>query len=88
MIGGFFRTFNALGARLQVLFKRSKFGFVFHHAKVVAFKIVVRNVFHIRVVPPPEKWATSRCFLRETGDIHDKDLSRENRTLPALGRAS
>jgi hypothetical protein len=25
---------------------------------------------------------------KKTGDIHDKDLSRENRNLPALGRVS
>jgi len=33
VIGGFFRTFNALGARQQVLVERRKFGFVHNHAK-------------------------------------------------------
>ena len=33
-----------------MLFERRKFGFVFHHAKVVALKIVIADVFHIAVV--------------------------------------
>ena len=50
VIGGFLRTFNALGARQQVLFEWCKFGFVHNRAKVVAFKIVVGNVFHANLV--------------------------------------
>jgi hypothetical protein len=50
IVSGFLCTFDALGATQQVLFKRFKFGFVFHHAKVVALKIVIGNVVHIPLV--------------------------------------
>jgi hypothetical protein len=33
-----------------MLFKRRKFGFVFHHAKVVALKIVIGDVLHANLV--------------------------------------
>src|ERR1035437_116367 len=50
VIGEFLCTFNALGARQQVLFKWRKVGFVFQHPKVVALKIVIGNVFHANLV--------------------------------------
>ena len=50
VIGGFLCTFNALGARQQVLFNGGKFGFVHYHSKVVALKIVIGNVVHASLV--------------------------------------
>jgi ABC-type ATPase involved in cell division len=50
VVSRFLRTFNALGAPQQVLFKRRKVGFVFHHAKVVSLQIVISNVVHTNLV--------------------------------------
>src|ERR1019366_10046581 len=51
-----------------MLFNGGKFGFVFHHAKVVALKIVVGNVVHTNlVVGVAEK--SHKCFRVGVGEL-------------------
>jgi hypothetical protein len=57
----FFGCVDAPGARQQVFFDQCEFGFVLHHPKVEAFKIVVRNVFHACLLGDAAK--SSQNFL-------------------------
>ena len=60
-----------------MLFERGKFGFIFHHAKVVALKIVVGNVVHTNLVVGTAK-KSHKCFSRAAVD----GTGERNRGVP------
>ena len=51
-----------------MLFNRGKFRLINHHAEVVSFEVVVRNVVHDQIVAKPEEY--SQIYFRNLRILH------------------